>query len=110
MKFTDNQFRYNNLIASSFRQHLSHESHKVAQLTEEFCQEYFELNFQDMFSSSVQDLAASAASKKLKVGNVEDAVLQGDKVGASDVGELNRSLNKVNLLIFSIVCVFNNLI
>ena len=43
--------------APSFRKTLSHESNKVAQLVEEVCQERFELNFQHMFSSSVQDLA-----------------------------------------------------
>ena len=47
-------------------------------------------------------------SKELKVDKVEWNMRQGDKVGASDVEELTRSLNKVHLLIFSIVCIFNN--
>ena len=53
MLFTDKTFRYNDAIALSFRKHVSHESDKIAQLVEEVCQEYFELNFQDVFLSSV---------------------------------------------------------
>ena len=49
-----------------FRKLASHESCKVAKLTEEVCHEQFGLNFQEMFSSSVQDLAAIAALKELK--------------------------------------------
>ena len=49
MQFTDNQFLYNNEIALSIRKSVSHKSDKVAQLVEEVCQEYFELNFQDAF-------------------------------------------------------------
>ena len=62
-KFTDNKFRHNNTITLSFRKLVSHESEKVAELAEEFCHENFELDFQHYFSSSVQYLAASTASK-----------------------------------------------
>ena len=48
-----------------------------------------------MFSSSVQDLAASAVAKALEVDKVECDMRQGDKVGASSVGELVRTVNKV---------------
>ena len=48
-----------------------------------------------MFSSSVQDLAASAVSKELNACKVECDMLQGDKVGASTVGELTRKEVKV---------------
>ena len=65
MQFTDNKFRHINVIALSFRKPVPHNSDKVAQLAEEVCQEHFELDFQDTFSSSVQDLAASAVSKEL---------------------------------------------
>ena len=51
------------------------------------------MEFQDTFSSSVQDLAASAASKELKMEKVEHNMHQGNKLGASAVRELTRSLN-----------------
>ena len=57
-----------------------------------------------MFSSSVQDLAASTESKELKVEKVECDIHQGDKVGAKAVGELTRSFNKVKLQIIRFVC------
>lgn len=75
---------------------MSHDSDEAVQSVEEVCQECFELDFQDTFSSSVQDLAASAASKELKEEQVECGTRLGDKVGASAVGELTRSLNKEN--------------
>ena len=103
MKFTDNQFHYSDAIDLSFGKTVSHESDEVAQLEEEVFQEHFELNFQDTFSSSAQDLAASSTSKELKV---EYDMHQGDKVGASAVGESTRSLSKVKLLIFSVACGF----
>ena len=78
-------------------------------MTKRVFQECFELDFQDVLSSSVQDLAASAASKELKVKKVECDVHQGDKVGASTVGELTRSFNKVNLLIIPVVCILQHL-
>ena len=84
---------------------MSHELDKVAQLVEEVFQERFGLDFQDTFSSSDQDLATSTVSKELKVEKVGCVIRQGDKVGPSAVGELTRSLNKVNLLIIPAVCV-----
>ena len=39
---------------------MSHESDEVAQLAEEVFQEHVELGFQDVFSSSAQDLAANS--------------------------------------------------
>ena len=99
MQFADDQFRHKHSIALSFRKSLSYKADKVAQLAEEVCQEHFELNFQETFSSSVKDLAARDSSKELKV---ECGMHQGDKVGTSAVIELTRNLNKVNLLIFSL--------
>ena len=96
------------MIALCFRKPITHEADAVAQLAKGVCNEMFELNFQNMFSYSVQDLGASNALEELLVENVECDMHQGDKVGSSTVGELTRSLNKVNLLIFSIVCIFNN--
>ena len=61
--------------------------------------------FQEMFSSSVQDLSASAVAKELEVDKVECDVHQGDKVSASDVGELVRTVNKVKLLFIHIIVV-----
>ena len=108
MQFADNQSRHDNATSLSFRKPVSHEADKVVQLAEEVCQGCFELNFQDMFLSSVQDLAASVTSKELKVEKVECDMHQCGEVGPSAVEELTRSLNKVNLIIFSVVCVFNN--
>ena len=48
-----------------------------------------------MFSSSVQDLATSTVAKALEVDKIECDMRQGDKVGASDVGELVHTVNKV---------------
>ena len=63
MKFTDKQFEHNNAIALSFRNSISHKADRIAQLAEELCDETFDSKFQDIFSSSVQDLAASAVAK-----------------------------------------------
>ena len=109
MKFTHNKFRHDNVIVLSFRKLVSYESNKVAGLAEEVCHEYFELEFQHTFSSSAQDLAASTVSKELKVEKVECGMHQGDKVGASTVGKLNRSKDKVKLLIISVVCILQYL-
>ena len=84
IQFTDKKIRHNNAIASSFRKPVSHESDEIAQLAEEVCQEHFELDFQDKFSSSVQDLIASAASKELRTQKVERGMHQGDKVVVID--------------------------
>ena len=92
-----------------FRKLVLHESDKIAELEEEVCQEYFELDFKDTFSSSVQDLAAITASKELKVEKVERDTHQGDEVGAGAVGELTRSFNKVKLLIIPVVCILQYL-
>ena len=61
-----------------------------------------------MFSSLAQDLATSTASKELKVDKVEFDTHHRDKVRASDVGELTRSLNKVNLMIFLLFSFYND--
>ena len=45
--------------------------------------EFFDLDFTDIFSSSVQDLAASPASKELNEEKVECDTHQGDKLGSS---------------------------
>ena len=63
MQLVDNKFRHDNTIELPFRKLVSHKSDKVAKLAEEVCHEFFELHFQDVFSSSVQDIAASAVSK-----------------------------------------------
>ena len=58
---------------------------------------YFDLNFTNAFSSSGQDIAASAASKELSTGKVEYDVHQGDEVVASAVEELIRTHDNVKL-------------
>ena len=63
MQFIDNKFHHNDVIALSFRKHVSHKLDKVSQLVEEVYQEHFELDFQEIFSSSIQCLATSAVSK-----------------------------------------------
>ena len=97
MQFTDNNFRHDDLIASSFRTPSSHKADKVAELAEEVCHECFDSNFTNMFSSSAHDLAASAASKELNVDKLECYVHQNDKVGASSVGEITRTKGKAKL-------------
>ena len=62
-----------------------------------------------MFYSSVQDVAASAVSKELKLEKVEFDVCQGDEVGTSAFGELTRSKNTTKLLIILVVCVLQYL-
>ena len=107
MQFTDNQFRHNNETSLCFRKPLTHEADMVAQLVQDISNEMFETNFQNIFSCSVQDLAASAVAKELLVDKVECDMHQGDKVGASVFGDLTRSLNEGNLLIFY-VFFYNN--
>ena len=102
MHFVDNNFRHNDVITLSFRKHLSYEADKAAELAEEGHNEHFELDFTHMFSSSAQDLAASAVSKELNTEKLECGMHQGDKVGASAVGELPRSKGKAKLLIIPV--------
>ena len=97
MQFADNKLRHKNVIELSFRTPYSHKADKVSELAEEACDEHFDLNFTSTFSSSVQDLVASAALKELNADKVECGMHQGDKFGASDVGELTRMKDKVNL-------------
>ena len=82
----------------------------VTQLAQDAINETFETNFQNAFSYSVHNLVVSTVAKELVVDKVEYDVHEGEKVRASAVGELTRSLIKVNLLTFSIVCFFQNLI
>ena len=105
MQFSDKQFEHDTAIALSFRKPISHEANKVSQLAEEICDEMFGLKFQDMFASSVQDLAASDVAKELEVDKVECGTRQDDKDGDSSVGKLVRTVNQVNF-IFSILGVF----
>ena len=95
MQFADAKLRHNNVIALSFRKPLYHVAEKVAELAEESCNECFDLDFADVFSSSVQDLTASAVSKELNVEKIECDTHQGDKLGASSVGELTWRKDKV---------------
>ena len=86
IQFTDAKFRNNNVISLSFKKPLSHKAKKVAELAEESFNEYFDIDFTDVFLSSVQDLDASAVSKELNAEKVECDMHQGYKVVASDVG------------------------
>ena len=81
-----------------------HKSDKTVEFAEEVCDEHFDLNFTNTFSSSVQDLAASAASKELNVDKVECDVRQGDKVGASSIEELTRKKDKLKLQLIKLDC------
>ena len=49
MQFTDANYRHNNVITSSFRKPFSDEAYKIAELAEEECNEYFDLNFTHVF-------------------------------------------------------------
>ena len=109
MQFEDTKFRHNDVIALSFRKPLSHEANKVSELAEEACNEFFDLDFTDAFSSSAQDLAASALSKEFNTEKVECDMHQGDKVGASAVWELTRRKDKDFLIIpvvFILLCLY----
>ena len=94
MKFVGKQFKHSNAIALSFRKSTSHEAYKVAELAEEICHETLDLKFQDVFLSSAQDVTTSTVAKTLEVDKIDCDVFQGDKVGASDVGELFHTANK----------------
>ena len=83
----------------AFRKLDTHKSDEVAECAQQIGNETFGVEFNDTFSCSVQDLAASAVAKELKVDKVECDMHQGDKVGASAVGELIRTVSKVSLLI-----------
>ena len=53
----------------------------------------------------MQDLAASSVANELHVDEVECGTHQGDKVGASAVGELARTANKVSMCVTCILLV-----
>ena len=95
MQFEDATFRHNNSIALYFRNQLTYETDKVAELAEEACSECFDEEFNEIVSSSVQDLDASEVAKELNVEKVEFDMHQVDEVGVSAVGELTRSKDKV---------------
>ena len=105
VQFADKECEHDDVIALSFRKLESHTSDEIAELGQEVINETFGVEFTDLFSYSVQDLAASAVAKELQVDKVEYDVHQGDKVGASVGRELVRTANKVNLLIVCIVVV-----
>ena len=88
-----------------FRKLESHTSDKVAELGQEVINKTFGVEFADVFSCSVQDLAASVVAKESQFEKIECDVRQGDKVDTSSVGELVRAANEVNLLIICIVVV-----
>ena len=88
------------MIALSFGKPLPNAADEVAELAEETCTECFDKEFNDMFSSSAQDLAASAVANEFnveKVEKVECDMRQGDKVGTSAVRESTKSKVKVRL-------------
>ena len=95
MHFEDNKFRHDDAIALSFRITFSHKAGKVAELAEEVCHECFGLNFTNVFSSSVQEVAISTASKELNIDKVEFDVCQGDEVGAITIGKITRTKDEV---------------
>ena len=103
MRLSGKDFEHGNATALSFRKSIIHEANKVAELVEKTCCEMFDLEFQEVFSSSVQDLATSAIPKELEVDKVEPSTCQVDKVGSSAVGELTRTANKAKLLFIRIV-------
>ena len=105
MKIADKDCKDNNAMSLAFRKLDTHVSDKVAELAQKECNETFGVEFHFVFSCSVQDLDASAVAKEFQVGKVEFDMHQGDKVGASDVGELVCTANKVNLLIIHIFVV-----
>ena len=105
VQFAGKHCEHNNVIALLFRKLDTHASGKVSELAQKACNEIFGLVFHYMFSCSVQDLSVSAVAKELKIDKVECDVHQGDKVGASAVGELVRTVNKVSLLFIHIVVV-----
>ena len=97
--------RFVNAMALALRKPITHEADKVAELAEEVRHEVFGLTFHEFVSSSVQDLAASFVPQELEVDKAEFGMRQGDTVGASAVGELSRTVNKVKLLFIQIVVV-----
>ena len=99
MQFADKDLKHNNVIALAFRKPVSHKADNVATLAKEIILECFGCEFIDLFSSAVQDLAASSVTRVLDVDKVECDMRQGDKVGASAIGDLVRAVNKVNMLI-----------
>ena len=102
MQFDDKDHKHDNEIALAFRNLDARASEKVAELTQQACNEACGVEFHDVFSCLVQDLAASAVAKESQVDEVECDTHQGHKVGASTVGNLARTVNKVNLLFINI--------
>ena len=56
------------------------------------------------FSSSVQDLSVSAASKELNADKVECDMHQGSKFGNITFGELTRTKDKAKLQLIPVDC------
>ena len=83
------------IIALSFREVLSSKAEKVKELAEDVSLELTDKQFKDIFSSSVQDQAAKKVAKELDVATDTCDMHQGDKIGASAVGELTRSRDGV---------------
>ena len=70
IQFTDRRFRHNNLLALSFSKKLSSKSNKVDELAKESCTEVLDKECVDIFTLSVQDLAAIKVVAELNVERV----------------------------------------
>ena len=89
----------------ALRKPVSHKADNVATLAKEIVLKFVGCEFLDLFSSEAHDLAASSVANELHVDKVECDMRQGDKAGASTVGEPVRAAKKVRMLIVCILLV-----
>ena len=86
MQFAHNDCEHNDATSLAFRKLDACAPDEVAELAQQAWNEMFGAEFHNVFSCSVQDLAATAVAKESKVDKVERGTNQGSKVGASAVG------------------------
>ena len=90
MQFTDNCFRCNHVVALSFRKVASSTADDVTTLAREVTVDMIGKQFDDLFGLAIQGGAATKVAKDLGFEEEVCDMHDGDKVGASAIGELVR--------------------
>ena len=86
MQFADRRHHHTNAVALPFRKVLSRKTDKVDESSKDRYTELLYKNFDIIFASLVQCLAASKVSVELNAEKIECDMYQGGKVESSAVG------------------------
>ena len=93
MQFVDSQFRSNHVLAIGFKHVTNSKSANVTDLGRTVVKDVTGFNFEDLFGLAIQDRGATKVAKALELDEEICDMHNGDKIGASAIGELTRSKN-----------------